>query len=208
MSYCSVNIPVFPRGGPKPKEGMSTYYLANLLRNLHKNEENWTDRSWGGGMRPKFYCVNLPLQWTLSSSCLAELEMRLGLLMLKNITETYSLWKHDFAQLKIDFDQISTKANAISLNVSSKHKFMILILIFSIRSLTLKTNKFFSMKSYEHINLTLYQAPPNEPLSKHSPSIYHLQGFRQKLQLLPWLQSKKTLRCRDVWQKYLITSKS
>ena len=58
--------------------------------------------------------------------------MRLGLLMLKNITETCSLWKYDFAQLKFDFNQISTTANAISLNVSSKHKFMILFLVFSI----------------------------------------------------------------------------
>ena len=57
--------------------------------------------------------------------------MRLELLMLKNITETCSLWKYDFAQLKFDFDQISTTANAIRLNVSSKYNFMVLILVFS-----------------------------------------------------------------------------
>ena len=65
--------------------------------------------------------------------------MRLGLLMLKNITETCSLWKHDFAQLKFDFDQISTKANAISLNVSSKYNFIVLILVFSFDCIHLET---------------------------------------------------------------------
>ena len=34
----------FPEGGANPKRGMTTYYLAKFLQQLHENEANWTGR--------------------------------------------------------------------------------------------------------------------------------------------------------------------
>ena len=41
--------PGFPKGGVNSKGGVITYYLANLSRKLHEQEENWTDWKGEGG---------------------------------------------------------------------------------------------------------------------------------------------------------------
>ena len=44
-----------------PEEGAPTYDFAKFSQKLHEIERIWTPGGGGGGMRPKFYYVDLPL---------------------------------------------------------------------------------------------------------------------------------------------------
>ena len=61
-------------------QGDANHYLAKICRKLHENENNWTERGWGGveGALSEFYYVHPPIL----SSFISHLEV-VGILLIQ-----------------------------------------------------------------------------------------------------------------------------